>query len=39
MTIVTVEMPDSVFPALELDPKEFVKKMRLAAAIKWYELG
>jgi predicted HTH domain antitoxin len=39
MTTVAVEIPDSVFPAVQLDPKEFVKEMRLFAAIKWYELG
>jgi len=39
MTRVAVEIPDSVFPALQLDPKEFAKEMRLSAAINWYELG
>lgn len=39
MTTVAVEIPDSVFPALQLAPNEFVKEMRIAAAIKWYELG
>ncbi len=32
-------MSDSVFPALQLDPKVFASEMRIAAAIKWYELG
>jgi len=36
---VSVELPDGVFSALRTTPELFVKEMRLAAAIKWYELG
>jgi predicted HTH domain antitoxin len=39
MTTIPVELPESVFSALRFAPDEFVREMRLAAAIKWYELG
>lgn len=34
-----VELPESVFSALRRSPQEFVQEMRIAAAVKWYELG
>jgi predicted HTH domain antitoxin len=32
-------MPDGVFSAVRKNPDEFIKELRLAAAVKWYELG
>lgn len=38
MTPITVNLPDTAFSALRKTPDEFAQEMRLAAAIKWYEI-
>lgn len=39
MKTVSIQLPETIFAALHKEPNEFVQEMRLAAAIKWYELG
>lgn len=39
MTHITIDLPETVFSALRKTPDEFAQEMRIAAAIKWYELG
>jgi len=36
---VSLDLPEDAFSALRTTPEGFVKEMRLAAAVKWYELG
>lgn len=38
MTSITLNLPDTAFSALRKTPDEFVQEMRIAAAVKWYEL-
>jgi predicted HTH domain antitoxin len=39
MITVPIQLPETVFSALRKNPDEFVQEMRIAAAVKWYELG
>ena len=39
MRTIPIQLPETVFSALRKNPKEFVEEMRIAAAVKWYELG
>jgi predicted HTH domain antitoxin len=36
MTQLALELPDNTFSALRLSPAEFVREMRIAAAVQWY---
>jgi predicted HTH domain antitoxin len=33
------DMPESALAAVKKNPVEFVAELRLAAAVKWYEMG
>ncbi len=39
MTQLILKMPESAFATLHRAPDEFAQEMRVAAAVKWYELG
>lgn len=39
MPTVSLDLPEDVFSALRCSPEEFVRELRLAAAIHWYERG
>jgi predicted HTH domain antitoxin len=39
MATVSFDLPEDVFSALRRSPEEFVRELRLAAAIHWYERG
>ena len=39
MTDLIVQLPESAFAALRKDPVEFATEMRIAASVKWYEMG
>jgi predicted HTH domain antitoxin len=37
--LLEIEMPDEVLLGLQKDPKGLAAEMRIAAAVKWYEMG
>jgi predicted HTH domain antitoxin len=37
--VLEINMPETVFSAIRKSPSEFAAEMRLAAAVKWYEMG
>ena len=39
MQTVSIQLPELAFAALRKAPAEFAQEMRVAAAVKWYELG
>lgn len=39
MTEITLQIDEDIFAALRRSPDEFVRELRLAAAIHWYERG
>jgi predicted HTH domain antitoxin len=39
MQTIQIQLPDTAFSALRKSPRDFVDEMRIAAAVKWYELG
>jgi predicted HTH domain antitoxin len=38
MIQLTIDMPEGALAALHQDPQEFARALRLAAAVKWYEM-
>ncbi|MBN1910074.1 MAG: UPF0175 family protein [Pirellulales bacterium] len=38
MVHMTIEMPEEALAALRTDSEGFARQLRLAAAVKWYEL-
>ncbi len=38
MVQMTIEMPEGALAALRQDPGGFARELRLAAAVKWYEM-
>jgi predicted HTH domain antitoxin len=39
MQTISIELPEAAFAALRKAPQDFAVEMRVAAAVKWFELG
>lgn len=39
MVTVTFELPEDALSSVRKDPDHFAQELRLAAAVKWYEMG
>ncbi len=39
MNAYTIELPETVFSTFRKTPVEFIHELKIAAAVKWYELG
>ena len=39
MQTISINLPDTAFATLRKAPDEFAREMRIAAAVKWHELG
>ncbi|MBI4814842.1 MAG: UPF0175 family protein [Deltaproteobacteria bacterium] len=39
MVNVTLSLPEEIFSALRMDPQNFAKELRFAAAVQWYHQG
>lgn len=36
---ITIKIPEDAFSVLRTGPEEFARELKLAATVKWYEMG